>query len=61
MRRRAHVVDPRGSARLRVLASTVALAADFAALKGSEETVSTAGSWRGRVTVDLSDAHAFGR
>jgi len=40
-----------------VLASAVAVAADFAALKGSVETV----SWRGRVTTDLSDAHAFGR
>jgi hypothetical protein len=60
MRRRAHVVD-RGSSRLRVLAPAVALAADFAALKGSVETVSIAGSWRGRVTMDLIDAHAFGR
>jgi hypothetical protein len=60
MRRRAHVVD-RGSSRLRVLAPAVALAADFAPLKGSVETVSIAGSWRGRVTMDLSDAHAFGR
>jgi len=39
-----------------VLASAVALAADFVALK---ETVSIAGSWRGRVTMDVSDAHAF--
>jgi hypothetical protein len=59
MRRRAHVVD-RGSSRLRVLASAVALAANIA-LKGSVETVSIAGSRRGRVTMDWSDAHAFGR
>jgi hypothetical protein len=60
MRRSAHVID-RGSSRLRVLASAVALAADFATLKGSVETMSIAGSWRRQVTMDLSDAHAFGR
>ena len=44
-----------------MLASAVALAADFAALKGSVETMSIAGSWRGQVTMDLGDAHAVGR
>ena len=44
-----------------MLASAVALAADFPALKASVETVSIAGSWRGRVTMDLIDAYAFGR
>ena len=43
------------------MASVVALAADFTTLKASVETVSIAGSWRGRVTMDLIDAHAFGR
>jgi hypothetical protein len=60
MRRRAHLVG-RGSSRLRVLASVVALAADFTTLRASVETVSIAGIWRGRVAMDLTDAHAFGR
>jgi hypothetical protein len=44
-----------------VVASVVVLAADFTTLKASVETVSIAGTWRGRVTLDLIDAHAFRR
>ena len=43
-----------------MLASAVALAADFATLEWSVPTVSMAGSRRGRFTMDLIDAHAFG-
>ena len=52
---RAHVVD-RGSSRLRVLASALAFAADFAALEASVPTVSIAGRWRRQVTMDSIDA-----
>jgi hypothetical protein len=44
-----------------VLASALASAADFATLEASVPTMSIAGSWRRRVTMDSIDAHAFGR